>query len=137
MGDVGGDWFLEGRVSDRIEGGNDQSVARRVYKNKTATAKSAVEIPNVSRRRNARAVGISRSGFWKWESFRRYRAKRKISQWEGFQRQNGYRRKRFQRKRPQRKRFQRKMPEWGRSKRGIDSDNDEEMEEETSESNQK
>ena len=73
---VGSDGFLEGRESDRVEDGNDRRDARRVCKTKTATAESAAETPNVSRRSIARAVEMSRSIFGKWGPFRRCRSKR-------------------------------------------------------------
>ena len=80
MGEVGSDGFLEGGESDVIEDGNDQCGARRVCKTKTATAKRAVGIPNVSRRSDARAVEISGSSIGKWVPFRRFRSKRKTPQ---------------------------------------------------------
>ena len=73
---------------------------------KTATAASALGIPNVSRRPNARAVEIGIFSAGKWESFRRCRKKRY----------------RFQRGRPQRRnRPDGKVPDGKRDTEGKDS----------------
>ena len=137
-----GDLFLAERETDRIADGNDRRGGGGIGGTETATAKSAVGIPNVSRRSDARSVEIGRYSFRKWKSFRRFRPKRKISQWKRPNGKSDSEGKESNGKGIPNDKIPMEMDTKGilrrkRSQMQIDSDNDEEMEEDAAESNQK